>query len=73
MELKPKKFRNKADKNNTTAKIQHDLGFESGDETKVVSTIFQDKIPSIFVSKNEPVVDERKRSELFRIRVISKH
>ena len=29
--------------------------------------------PSIFVTKYEPIVDERKISELFHIRVITKH
>ena len=49
------------------------MGSDSGDETKVVSTSIQGKIPSCSVSRNEHVIDERKRSELFHIRVISKH
>ena len=69
----PKKFQNKQDKKTIAAAIQHDLGSESRDETKVVATSIQGKIPSCSVSRNEPVIDERKRSELFDIRVISKH
>ena len=49
------------------------MGSYSGDETKVVAASIQDKIPSCLISRNEPVIDERKRSELFHIRVISKH
>jgi hypothetical protein len=37
-ELKPEKFWNKEDKKTTTAVIQHDLGSNSGDETKIVAT-----------------------------------
>ena len=39
----------------------------------MVSTRVQGKIPSCYVSINEPIIDERKRSELFHIRVITKH
>ena len=39
----------------------------------MVDTSIQGTIPSCYVSRNEPVIDERKRSELFNIRVISKH
>ena len=46
---------------------------DSRDETEVVARSIQGKNPSIYVSKNEPVVDERKRSELFHIRVIYTH
>ena len=49
------------------------MGSYSGDETKVVATSIQGKNPSIYVSKNEPVIDERKRSELFHIKFMSKH
>ena len=49
------------------------MGSDSGDETKVIATSIQGNIPSCSVSRNEPVIDERKRSELFHIRVISKH
>ena len=66
-------FRTKKKKNPTTTTIQHDLGSDSGDETKVIATSIQGKIPSCYVSRNESVVDERKRSELFHIRVIYKH
>ena len=72
-ELKPENFRNKEDKKTIVAAIQYDLGSDSGDETKVIATSIQGKIPSFYVSRNELVVDERKRSKLFHIRVISKH
>ena len=49
------------------------MGLDYGDETKVVATSIQGKIPSCSVSRNESVIDERNRSELFHIRVISKH
>jgi hypothetical protein len=48
------------------------LGSNSGDETKVIATSIQGNTPCS-VSRNEPIIDERKRSELFHIRVISKH
>ena len=38
MELKPEKFQNKEDKKTTAPKFQHDLGSDSGDETKVVAS-----------------------------------
>ena len=71
--LKPEKFQNKEDKKTTATVIQYDLGLDSGDETKVIATSIQGNIPSCSVSRNEHVIDERKRSELFHIRVISKH
>ena len=49
------------------------MGSDFRDETKIVPTIIQGKNPSTSISKHEPVVDERKRSELFLIKVISKH
>ena len=73
LELKPETFQNKEDKKTIVATIQHDLGFDSGDETKIVVTSIKDKNPFIYISKHKLVVDERKRSELFHIRVISKH
>ena len=39
----------------------------------MVSTSIQGKNTSIYVSKNELVVYERRMSDLFHIRVISKH
>ena len=39
----------------------------------MIATSIQGKNPSILLSKNEPIVDERKRTEPFHIRVISKH
>ena len=49
------------------------MGSDLGDETKIVAMSIQGKNPSIFVSKNEPIIDERKRSDLFHIKVITKH
>ena len=49
------------------------MGYDSRDETKVVATNTQGKNTSCYVSRNEPIIDERNRSELFHIRVISKH
>ena len=71
--VKPKKFQDKEDKKTNVAAIQHDLGSDFGYENKVIPTSIQGTNPSIFVSKNEPIVDERNMSELFHIRVISKH
>ena len=48
------------------------MGLDFGDETKVVSTSIQGKNPCS-IWRIEPIIDERKRSELFHIRVISKH
>ena len=64
-ELKPEKFWNKEDEKTTATSIQHDLGSNFGDETKVVSTSIQGKIPSSYVSRNEHVIDIRNKSELF--------
>ena len=71
--LKPEKFQNKEEKKNIVAAIQHDLGSDSGDETNIFDTSIQGKNPSMSISKHEPVIDERKRSELFHIKVIYKH
>ena len=49
------------------------MGSDYGDETKVVATSIQGKNHSCLVSRIEPIIDERKRSDLFRIRLISKH
>ena len=49
------------------------MGSDSEDETKVVVTSIQGKIPSCSVSRNELVIDERKRGGLYHIRLISKH
>ena len=40
---------------------------------KIAATAFQDKLSSKCVVKYEPIINEKKRSELFHIRVISKH
>ena len=60
IEFKPEKFQNKEDKKTTTIAIQHDFGSDFGDETKFVATSIQGKNPSIYISKHEPIVDERR-------------
>ena len=59
LELNPKKFWNKEDKNTIAAAIQHDLGSNSGDETKAVSISTQGKNHSFYVSRNETIVEEK--------------
>ena len=71
--LKPDKFSNNKEDKKTTATIQHDLGLDSGYETKIAAMGLMGKFTSDYVSKFEFVHDEKKRSELFHIRVISKH
>ena len=56
-ELKPGDFQNKEDKKTTATTIQHELGSDFGDEIKVISTNIQGKIPSCYVSRNEPIID----------------
>ena len=63
----------KVEENKTTTTIQHDLGSNSEDETKVLAMGLQGKSSFEYVSKVEPIIDEMKRSELFHIMVISKH
>jgi hypothetical protein len=59
--------------------VQNDLGSDSGDETKITVTGIKGKnseastSSSIQSSKVDSEVDEDKRTELFHIRVISKH
>jgi hypothetical protein len=78
-ELRPKRFGNKKGNKKTTATIQKDLGSDSGDETKIMAMGIQGTSSSASSSSNthslkyETMHDERKRSELFHIRVISKH
>ena len=74
-ELKPKKFEGK--KKKTTATIQRDLGSDSRDETTIVATDIKGKNPEASTSNSaQSTIDEeneRKRHELFHIRVISKN
>lgn len=73
--LKPKKFRSKDRKN--VAAIQKDLGLDSGDETMVTAIGIKGKYSKAYTTTSSNSVDndndERKRNELFHIRVSSKH
>jgi hypothetical protein len=75
--LRPKKFKDKG-KQKTVASTHHDLGSDSGDESKImgigskdISTINSNS--SVQYSKMESDIDQKKRSELFHVRVIIKH
>ena len=74
-ELRPKKFEGK--KKKTTTAIQKDLGSSSGDETTIAATGIRGKSYEASTSNStQSTIDEeneRKRHELFHIRVISKH
>jgi hypothetical protein len=74
---RPKKFGNKG-KSKAVATIQHDLGSDSGDETKITAMGYQGKgsIASTSSSSNSNLNEtrqEKERIELFHIRVVSKH
>lgn len=79
LELRPKRFGNKRGDKNATAIVQQDLGSDSGDETKITTLGLQGTYSVVgsssitHSSKFETMYDERKRGELFHIRVISKH
>jgi hypothetical protein len=62
-------------KTNTMATVQKDLGSDSGDEEKITMVGVQGKhsLHASSSSTNESHDDERKRNELFHIRVVSKH
>ena len=73
--MKPKKFNNKR-KQKTTATTQQDLGFESGDETKITAMGIKVKesISSTSISNcHTSTPNEQTRIELFHVRVISKN
>jgi hypothetical protein len=77
LERRPKKFGNKG-KSKTAATIQHDLGSDSGDETKITTMGYQGNgsIASTSSSSNNNLNvtrQEKERIELFHIRVVSKH
>jgi hypothetical protein len=59
----------------TVATLQQDLGSDSGDEGKITVVGVQGKysLHASSNSNNESHDDERKRNELFHIRVVSKH
>jgi hypothetical protein len=78
-ERRPKKFgNNNKGKSKTAATVQHDLGSDSGDETKITAMGYQGNgsIASTSSSSNNNVnvtQQEKARIELFHIRVVSKH
>lgn len=73
--MKPKKFGGKERKN--VAAIQKELGSDSGDKATITTTSIKGKDSEASTSNSSYYVDkesnERKRNELFHIRVISKH
>jgi len=73
--LKPKKFGSKEQKN--VAAIQKGLGSDSSDKTMVTAMGIKGNDSKASTSTSSHSVDndndERKRNELFHIRVISKH
>jgi hypothetical protein len=78
-ERRPKKFgNNNKGKSKTAATVQHDLGSDSGDETKITVMGYQGNgsIARTSYSSNNNVNvtrQEKERIELFQIRFISKH
>lgn len=74
-ELRPKKFNNKGKQNIVTTR-QQDLGFDSGDETKIIAmgmegistTASTSSFKKIYNSRND-----KERNEIFCIRVVIKH
>jgi len=74
-ELKPRMFESKERKNDVA--IQKDLGSDSSDKTTVTTIGIKGKDSKASTSTSSHFVDndndERKRNELFHIRVISKH
>ena len=71
---KPKQFSGKG-RTKTVATVQQDLGSDLGDEAKITAVGVQVKysLHASCSSNDESHVDERKRNELFHIRVVSKH
>ena len=49
------------------------MGSNYGDETKIASIGLQGKSSSNCFAKTEPIINQKKRSELLHIRLISKH
>jgi hypothetical protein len=76
-QMRPKNFSHKR-KPKTTATTQHDLGSNSGDETKITTMGFKskDSIASTSSSSSSSINEnphEKEIIEIFHIRVISKH
>jgi hypothetical protein len=74
LEKKSKQFSGKG-KTKIVATVQQDLGSESRDEGKITAAGIQGKyyLHASSSSNDESHIDERKRNELFHIRVVSKH
>ena len=75
---RPKKFGNNKGKSKTTATVQHDLGSDSGDETKIIAMGYQGNGSNASTSSSSNnninvTRQEKERIELFHIRVVSKH
>eukprot|EP00253_Pinus_taeda_P025902 PITA_25902 len=75
LELRPKKSEGK--KKKVATAIQKDLGPDSGDETTIAATGIKGKNSEASTSNStQPIIDEeheRRRHELFHIRVVSKY
>ena len=75
-EMRPKNFNNKT-KPKTIATTQHDLGYDSRDETQITAMGFQGKDSIANTSYSSSILNEtqheKERIEIFHIRVISKH
>ena len=74
--MRPNKFNNKG-KQKTTAITQEDLGYESSDENKIIVMGIKGKQDIASTSSQNynttTIPDEKRRIELFHVRVISKH
>jgi hypothetical protein len=75
-EMRPKKFNNKG-KPKTIATTQHDLGTDSGDETKITTMGFQGKDSISSTSSSTGNLHEtqhaKERIDIFHISIIPKH
>ena len=80
-ELKPKKFLKKKGEMKANATVQQDLGSDFGDEKKIFDMCLtgfpyetsSSSTCSASPSKANNMIEEKKRVELFHIRIISKH
>jgi hypothetical protein len=74
-EMRPKNFNNNT-KPKTIATTQHDLGYDSRDETQITAMVFQGKDSIANTSYSSSILNEtqheKERIEIFHIRVISK-
>jgi hypothetical protein len=73
-ELRPKRFGGQR-KQKIVATVQQDLGSDSGDEEKITTVGLQGKV-SLHASSSSKIPsleNDERRSELFHIRVVTKH